>query len=173
MEEVEHDNKLFKNSLIQSVYKEIDEQINKEYEEKQFKNNLIKNVLHEIESTEAKPNISDQYEKFKVNDPNLCQKFKEHSVKNATILAAISAPESYATEQKIYEKVNINELDNAEHIADMKLNNIKGGKQGHSSKWPCLYGECTKFEVSKKKGYKPTKEELKLDGELAVGDIHR
>jgi len=63
----------------------------------------------------------------------------------------------------------LNELEDAEHIADMKLNNIKGGKQGHSSKWPCLYGKCTKFEIPKRKGYKPSKEELKMDGEWIKG----
>ena len=49
----------------------------------------------------------------------------------------------------------------------------------HSCKFPCIYGSCEKCVVSKRKGYIPTEEELKRDGEwikgksLTIDDLNR
>ena len=95
-----------------------------------FKSKLMENVEMEVKESEQE---TSKKEIFKSNlirmtelelDHEIRRKFKEHA---------------------IYEKVNINELEDADHYAGMKLNNMKGGKQNHSCKNPCLYGECTQF----------------------------
>ena len=130
-----------------------------------FKEKLIKQVTNEIEE----PNVKDLVNKFSVSERELGEKFKEHSVRNVTVLAAISAPEAYDTLEKIYDKVNINEIQNCEFIGDMKLNNIKTGKQNHSSKWPCPYGACTKIVMPKRKNYIQSKEDIEKEGEWIQG----
>ena len=70
--------------------------------------------------------------------------FREHGVKGVTVLAAVAAPETYDNMRLVYEKCNINELDEALHVADMKLGNILVGKQNHKATWPCIWGKCTK-----------------------------
>lgn len=116
------------------------------------------------------PSVEEQFSKFKMNEPQLTKKFKKHSVKNATIFAAVSAPESYDTLSTIYEKTNINSMDPTANIGDMKIQNIKTGKQNHSSRYPCIYGDgCRKMFYPKRKKYKPTKKDLQNEGEWIKG----
>ena len=81
-----------------------------------------------------------------MDEPQLTKKFKDYSVKNATIVADVSAPEAYDTLSTIYNKTNINSLDASKNIGDMKVQNIKTGKGSHSSRYPCIYGDgCIKM----------------------------
>ena len=70
--------------------------------------------------------------------------FKHHGVKKVTVLAAISAPETPDNMKLIFERTQINELDDAIHVEDMKLGNILVAKQNHKAKLPCVVGKCTK-----------------------------
>ena len=76
----------------------------------------------EMESNEIKtesigiPRAEDQCSKFKMDEPQLTKQFKQHSVKNATIVAVVSAPEAYDTLSTIYNKTNIKSLDASKNI---------------------------------------------------------
>ena len=50
---------------------------------------------------------------------------KQPFVRNATVLAAISAPEAYATIEQMYDKVNINELDKRNKFKLIKIKRWK------------------------------------------------
>ena len=83
------------------------------------------------EKAENIPSVQKQFKEHFIKEYEIKEKFKEHSVKNVVLLAAISAPEKYETLEKIYEKTNINEIENAIHMGDMKIGNMKVGKQNH------------------------------------------
>ena len=60
-------------------------------------------------------------------------------------------------------KLNINSLDASKNIGDMKVQNIKTGKQSHSSRFPCIYGDgCRKQLYSKKRITNPQKRKYKM-----------